>query len=335
MCFLACFFPCFSYIAAEGDSVSQVLVPREVYVGDSAEIRYTFHAPSSFPAGGGKPRQLQFEKSPLSSIDDICSVRNLVLSGSGSQYTLTVTVIPWRIGTVDFPPFDLMTLMDSRLSGFVVDLKPFSVGSIAEKTGSSVLRPPSPPVLIPGTTYIIYGAAVLILLFLGICIRALLNVRAIIDFWRGVVRRAGYGRNARIALRDLHRLQRKEKTLDDGTFCAQLQAVTRVYLEYRFSFPFHSVTSDRFEPVFENITGGTLSLSQSLRIEELGALFRRTDYIRYASGSLDAARLPASRYAAVLAGNERSMLIETVRTAVHFFECDTEDDACPERTRDA
>jgi len=305
-------------------SDSQVLVPHEVFVGDTAELSYSFYSGIDF-LSGSSTMQLDITRIQPESESDVCTIKKAVLSKNENGYTVTFTIIPWRTGTIDFPPFDLVSVLVPGKSGFMVDPKPFTVASLAEKTNSTTLRPPSPPVLIPGTTYIVYGSVVLLIGALVILVRVLMNMQGIVDAWNRMVQRIGYSRNAKQTLKKLKILAQSGKTLDDRAFCEQLENTERKYLEYRFGYPFTSLTSDRFEQVFETLTGGTMSLAQSLRIEELGSMLRRADYIRFAYGSLDAEKIPVNKYAAVLGDNERDALIATAEGAVHFFEKEEKD----------
>jgi hypothetical protein len=302
------------------DAVSQVLIPHEIFIGDVVELHYSFISQTAFPLGKSNSLQLELSGSPLGSLADICTVKQAVLSGKDNQYTLQLTFVPWKTGTIDFPVFDLFTLIDRKKSGFPVDIKPFSVSSLVQKTGSETFRPPAPPVLIPGTTYAVYAAVIFFLVFLVLLIRVILNLKGIVDFYKNIIRHIGYNRNARLTLRKLYRLQRSGTSLDDRLFCDSLQAVTRSYLEYRFAYPFSTVTSDRFVVTFDMLMSGLLSPDQSRYIEILGSTFCRTDYIRYAGNSLDAARQPAQMYATVLSNKERNSLLSAVIEAVHFFE---------------
>jgi hypothetical protein len=302
------------------DAVSQVLIPHEIFIGDVVELHYSFISPTVFPLGKNSSLQLELSGSPLESLAGICTVKQAVLSGKGNQYTLLLTLVPWKTGTIDFPVFDLFTLLDRKKSGFPIALKPFSVSSLVQKTGSETFRPPAPPVLIPGTTYAVYAVVMLVLVFLVLLIRVMLNLKGIINFYEKIIRHIGYNRNARLALRKLRKLQRTSACLDDRMFCDSLQAVTRSYLEYRFAYPFSAVTSDRFVVTFDMLMSGLLSPDQSRYVEILGRIFCRTDYIRYAGNSLDAARQPAQMYATVLSDKERNSLLSAVMGAVHFFE---------------
>src|SRR5574344_668313 len=107
---------------AEESSVVQILVPKQVYVGDTAEIQYVFRSDVDFfseqQSSGAKKNSLDLvtDCSAFASRADDCLVKSAVLERNGYEYTLILTIIPWKSGMLDFPPFDLRDLAVRSLS---------------------------------------------------------------------------------------------------------------------------------------------------------------------------------------------------------------------------
>lgn len=301
-----------------GSQPVQTVSPREIYVGDTAEISYTFYSPVAFPMGNADSVNLLFSEK-FSQTEDY-TVTKGTLSRTGNQYRLSFLFTPWRTGLIKIPSFDLLTLMNSASPGFAVDLSPVMVASILEKTGKSTLQPSSPPILIPGTTYIVCAAGILILLLIILVIRILLNFQGLLSFCSKIIRYFGYGRNSRNALRAVRRLEKSVSKIDDAAFCTVLEHTLRKYLAYRFDESFYSLTSNLIEPFFYEMTAGTMPLSVSLYVETLCTLFCRLDYIRFAQNSIDSMRLPASKYAAALDVAERLQIVQHARDVILGFE---------------
>ena len=71
---------------------------------------------------------------------------------------------------------------------------------------------------------------------------------------------------------------------------------------------------------FDKIMAGTMSEKSQSGAMSLAAVLRRTDYVRYARGSIDSKKEPAEQFAADLKTDERASLIRIVRDAVERFE---------------
>lgn len=309
---------------------TQTLSPREVFVGDTAEISYTFNSAITFPLGETSSAALDFSEDILPLETETYTIKSATLSLIGNQYKLSVLFIQWQTGIVDIPSFDLMTVFNKDSSGFVIDLAPVMIASIIDKTGKDSLRPPSPPILIPGTTYAIYAIAVLSIVFLILLIRTLFNIDGLINFWQKVFLYFGYGHNARVALKAINNLRKKVEKFDDVEFSDKLQLILRNYLGYRFSEDFYSITTNKIALYFSEFTQDTMSFSLSMSVEDLSNIFRRLDYVRYAQNSIDSKRLPQSTYSTVLDQEERFQILSKANDVIVNFESPEKEESKPE-----
>ena len=139
-----------------------ILIPQNIFVGDTAQFLF----PLSEQEGRALVQQGLDIDIPLPLNDlaqnELMSVNDLRLVKRDNGLYLQITFIPWEIGDIAFPAFPLLRLKRALPSVYVSSLL---------ETGQQVsLQPPKPPLLLPGTDYLLYGAAVTgvgILLLIG------------------------------------------------------------------------------------------------------------------------------------------------------------------------
>lgn len=328
-------FPLFFIPAAfpqEADFVSQVLLPLEIFVGDHAEIRYTFRSAADFFQGDGDSELREF-KNPFAGQEDTFSVLESELQRTDMEYTVRFVIVPWKVGTISFPPFDLNSALgiggergesQNSLSEFsephfFVALEPVQVKSIVEKTNSTQIMPPVPPVIMPGTTYVIFFAVIFAVVFFILFFRVLLHFSSIRRKWSLFFQRRRYKKNAEETVKRIRRTVKNTK-LTDIEFCRELQRAMRDYLEFRFACKFTSVSSSSIRASFETIFAGMIPSEIAFAVEDLVALFVRTDYIRYAHDSIDSRLYPPSEHQASLVESERKTLSEMCTKVISCFE---------------
>lgn len=323
---LACFSINYAF-AQNAENATQVLLPLEVYVGDQAEIRYTFRtAVDLFP---NTPLEFEYDINisdlPFSSLEKDCTVKKASFSRNDMDYTISIMVVPWRNGMLEFPEFDLLKLFDaSGLEGakgatYYIALEPIEIKSIVEKTKITVMQPPVPPLIIPGTTYVIFLLVLISVVLLFSVFRLILNTKNIRRKWKRFLIRHSYWQNAKNAVKKIKRLVKNTK-LSDIEFCAELQSVTRNYLENRFGIPFSSVSASALHEMFERIALEDMDTAIAFCVEDLCQMFIRTDYIRYAHDSIDSQLYPPAEHQAVLVSYERVSLSDMVLKAIDTFE---------------
>jgi hypothetical protein len=334
----------FAQNASGDDDVEQVLIPKEVFVGDRAQIKYTFRSAVDFFALADKSRiendtlTLLVSQKPFTDVADKCTVQSAVLIRNNLSYSLVITFVPWQPGRVDFAPFDL-NVVASAVPGkesstdeahFIIDLAPVTIASLVERTGATALKPPVPPIVVPGTNYLIWSFAIIILILIfvaGIIIAKLPQLIEKIQTWK---EQYGFYRNANSTCKKLHKLSER-KNIDDRTFAACWQVIVRAYLERRFATSFASVPSSRIEAYIWQLTGETISPEQQDTVHELNTLFSRTDYIRFAAGSVDSELLPLQEHQAVFAEHERVELVERTEQIVKYLEVKKEEEDGPQK----
>lgn len=319
-----------SFVFAQGASqnasdISQALVPLEVYVGDVAEVRYNFKINSEIFHEQNFEKEIDVEKIPFENLSDVLTIKNARFSMRENDCSLVIQFIPWRIGTIDFPAFDLLSILDSddvvkdENFSLKISLLPIEIKSVVEKTGRTEFQPSLPPFMVPGTSYAVFALVVVAVVFLAAIFRALVKFHDLRRWISQMRIRRSRRRNSIITLRKLKRLLRNGN-LSDIEFCAGLQNITRAYLSFRFDFTFESESALGIARAFQKIFLDEIPDFVFPVLDDLTSMFIRTDYIRYAHGSLDEKREPKSEHEAHLAQGERMSLAATIVKAVKIFE---------------
>ena len=320
------FFPNFVF-SQNASKISQTLVPLEVYVGDVAEIRYSFKLDLDFPFEENFEKEIDVEKIPFEKISDSLVVKDARFFRRGDDFTFALKFIPWRTGTISFPPFNLFSVlelddadMDENYS-FNISLLPIEIKSVVEKTGRAEIQGPLPPLVIPGTSYVVFVLVVVTVIFLAAIFHALVKFHDLRRWFSQIKVRRMRRRNSIITLRKLKKNLRNGNS-SDIEFCARLQNIVRAYLSCRFDFPFASESALGMPSAFQKIFLGEVPDFVFPVLDDLTSAFIRTDYIRYAHGSIDESLEPKTEHEANLAQGERKSLTATFAKAVKIFESD-------------
>lgn len=262
-------------------SPQQILIPKKVYIGDTAELRCTFNSPDPFlkqlTSSGTAELPLV---SQLAESQEEYVIKNISFSPSGIDfYQLTITFIPWKTGDLLFPS------MEIEGSDIVLEFQPIQIVSLIanESTNTSTIRDTAAPLLLPGTTYKLYGTLSVFVIFLIICIRIILKRKNILFYINQKRLLKKYKKNKKQTIRNLYKIadEAEAAKIDDQTAAENLQKSLRTYLEIRFDYPFtHTVASEIMQG-WQTATGGLLSDTKTEAFGNIAASFIRTDFIRY------------------------------------------------------
>jgi len=198
---------------------SGVLVPREVFVGDSAELTFETNAFASVLESG---TVLTVPSADLPVFPDatIESIRVMPsLTGKSGIASVSIRFVPWIAGALTLPSF---TLNKIRLTP-----PPVRITSLIDKTGRAALEGPRSPLLIPGTTYLLYGAIAVGLAAVTALLVLLVRLRRYLLQNTG---RKQSGRRVRLALRQLKALDRNRQKLEIGPWYERYSFIVRSYL---------------------------------------------------------------------------------------------------------
>lgn len=262
-------------------SPQQILIPKKVYIGDTAELRCTFNSPDPFlkqltSSGTAELPLVSQSAEP----QEEYVIKNISLSPSGIDfYQLTITFIPWKTGELLFPS------MEIEGSDIVLEFQLIQIVSLIanENTNTYTIRDTAAPLLLPGTTYKLYGTLSVFVIFLLICIRIILKRKNILFYINQKRLLKKYKKNKKQTIRNLYKIadEAEAAKIDDQTAAENLQKSLRTYLEIRFDYPFtHTVASEIMQG-WQTATGGLLSDTKTEAFGNIAASFIRTDFIRY------------------------------------------------------
>ena len=260
-------------------SPQQVLVPKKVYIGDTAELRCTFNNPNTvlrqltvngtteLPLVSYNSDQYTTETQFAIPHTDY-EIQKISLSPAGVDfYQFTITFVPWKTGDLRFPP------MEIEGTELILEFQPIQIVSLisTDSANATSLHDTAAPLLLPGTAYKLYGALAAAIILLIIIIRLIVKRKNILFFinQRKLLRK--YKKNRKQTVKLLRHTETAE----------QLQKIMRNYLEVRFDYPFtRSVTSEMMKGWLA-ATGGLLSDEKTEAFGEIVSVFIRTDFIRY------------------------------------------------------
>lgn len=318
-------------VSNNASELSQTLIPLEVFVGDEAELRYSFRSAVDFFPNADlvMEEEIDVSKFPFKNLFDTLTIKSAFFNRNDMEYTISLRIIPWRPGVIEFPPFDLFSVLSlsekdkNKNISYSILFDPIEIKSIVEKTNLREMQPPNPPFIIPGTTYVIFGIALAAVLLFALLLRALIKFGDIRRWFNHLKITRSYRRNSSVATKKIKRLL-KNKKFSDIEFCAALQNITRAYLAFRFGYPFESASARGVRDAFNKICLGEIPPVIDNSVQDLTSMFIRTDYIRYAHDSIDSQLYPPAEHQAKLAGGERKSLAEMVLKAISVFESDGE-----------
>lgn len=259
-----------------GIQTQQVLVPKQVYIGDSAELLCTFNSGEqlfkNLTANGVAELSLENFTAPLNSKD--YQIKKVSVMPTGVDfYQFTVTFVPWKTGEIVFPSY--------QIEDQTITFEPIHIVSLTEQNSITAIQRSTAPLLLPGTTYKLYGSIIFFILLLLALIRGLIHHQQVAFFIKNLQLKYKYRKNARNTKKHLLALANENSGLTEKEISSELQKIMRHYLEVRLSYPFtKTVTSDLMKG-FNEATCGLLSEQKELAFEVFIAAFVRTDYIRF------------------------------------------------------
>lgn len=257
----------------------QVLVPQNVYIGDSAELRVSFSSENAHKllkdsASVELPlsnfvEDLQFQDYQIEKIT--------LLSNGQNNYNFVITFIPWKTGNINFPNYNLLPEENVLLKFDTI-----SISSLL-KDESVGLQEQAAPLLLPGTAYKVYGILILSILFLFVGIRLIVKRNSVSSYIKRRKLLKKYKKNKKSTIKNLSKIL-KNKDLSDVDFASNIQNTMRNYLEVRFDFPFTKTVSSEIKGKYL-FAVESASEQKVCAIECIQKIFCQTDIIRYGQKS--------------------------------------------------
>jgi len=254
---LCCFAPVFSDTA--------VLVPREVFIADEAELTFgtaAFPGPSKAEtvAPGAVLTVLPADL-PISADVTVKSVQ-VKVGDNGAQ--VTVRFVPWKTGMLQLPSF--------ILRGVSITPPPVRIGSLVDKTGITVLESARSPLLVPGTTYLLYGLIAVFLAFCALAIAAAVHIRRSLT---RILEKNHSGRRLALIHKQLRLLEKQVRKTGSADWYRTFARVFRMYfgsLCAGDSTCFSASTAAEIVSALRNA---------SFPVERVSDFLKRTDAIRF------------------------------------------------------
>ncbi len=297
-----------------------ILIPQEIFVGDTAQLRYTLKGTTNLLKEDGDSITVQESDSKLTQTQSCTITSASITKDKDSSLTVVVLFTPWETGTVHIPAIDFGT----NTAPLVVSFPPIHISSLAEKTQTTTLMPPASPLLIPGTSYFLYGAVVSIFIFLLLLIIACIKIKSFSRSISSLLARLLQTRNFKQLKQRLRKLAKRQKKYESVPFAHCLQHILRTYFTGRFKQDFSSATShevlfllQKFQNHYVAQDFATIDLKQraqeqseqfSTTIEETKLILTRLDFVRFASQKEQSTQLSEQERLALVSA------IETIAT---------------------
>ena len=254
----------------------QILVPKKVYIGDLAELRCTFNNPNSelkkLVENGTTELSLVSYSTDNQSDYDIKSIN---LSPAGVDfYQVTVNFIPWKTGSLQFPPLKIEN------TDITIEFQPVQIVSLVSTDSNSptTLRDSAAPLLLPGTAYKLYGSLAGLVVLLIVILRIIIKRKSILFYLDTKRLLRKYKKNKKHTIRSLNKLDTKTS---DAVYAESVQKIMRNYLEVRFEYPFTKSVTSELMAGWQSATNNLLSDTKEEAFGNIVASFIRTDFIRY------------------------------------------------------
>ncbi|MCR5435475.1 MAG: hypothetical protein K6E97_00250 [Treponema sp.] len=266
----------------------QILIPKKVYIADKAELRCTFTTDAAFVRDATQQNDdinlsTSYFIRPLDS--QAYEINSLKLTNSGANtYTLSITFMPWQTGEFVFPDYDLSSALNNDNEQLNLSFHEVIINSLAEENNISNLQESISPLLLPGTTYKIYGGIAVLLLFLIFLIRLIVKHKAVEFFFKSKLLQYKYNKNKKLTIKKLEAV-RHNNTDSDKILAAGIQKIIREYLEVRFEYPFTRTVTSELMNSFYTSTQHQLSSVKEDAFIGIAETFIRTDYIRYSDNA--------------------------------------------------
>lgn len=278
---------------------TQIVFPKNAFVGDTLEIKYIFHTDADFlPAQvfADSPRLiLRADYDVFKKSSDDFYLKEIFLERLGSDYTLTLKLVPWKAGNLEIPAFNLVSLADFSLQknqneqefpknkdSLIISLKPVLINSLVETSADTNFRPQASPKTLPGTfLYLALTFGFYLILILA-AIFVILRLGATKRFFKNLSYLLSLKKNSRKTAKKLKKLLKSSYQIkNDKDFAQNLQQILRDFLNKRFAHDFSSVPTSEIYSNFCDLIGGELSENQDDAVETLIEIFYRTDVVRY------------------------------------------------------
>lgn len=262
--------------------------PKEIFCGDKVTLQYqtVLTDANAIILGNVLPIKISDSEqlAKIIKIDSLdCTLENFELSISGNLLTSQINFVPWRLGKLSYPTVKL------ELESIIIELpgSEFSVSSILEATGETSVKPAMGPILLPGTTYIVYGSIFLGIILLSLLIFTLTKSSKIIRFFKNIIIARRYKKNYKKSLAMLKKLGKNSQNISYKEFAEELQKIMRSYFAFRFSDKIYNLATAEIVGWFNSVYNLILPEQAETAIHLFYEIMLRCDFLRFSGNSVE------------------------------------------------
>lgn len=254
----------------------QSVFPKAIYIGDKAELRCSFKSQTQIlEAAASAQNFTQDLDYSLYDIKDIGLQKGQSGQPDQDYYNLVITFVPWKTGKIQLPDFEIEGLG-------TIHFEAVEVLSLVEQENITDLRSYSSPLLLPGTTYKIYGSLAAFVILFILLIRLIIKWRSVVFWFNNTKLKRRYARSKKNTIKALKKLVQETS---DSQISTQLQKIMREYLELRLNYPFTKKLTSEMSIAFDQASCGLADENRYAVFENIISIFVRTDYIRFSDSS--------------------------------------------------
>ena len=237
-----------------------ILIPQQVFVGDSAEFLFPIDALQSFDPSILMSGSFKIDKIKQNTMMDITSIQ---IKKQKTKEYISINFTPWETGSVFFPSLAEAGIYDSMPQVFI--------SSILETAKVEVIQPPRPPLLLPGTSYLLYLIASVSGVFIFTSIMVFSAVKKYFFVY-------SFSRTQRIRIKALNKSLRKlKRQMSSVSSSSSLAGITKRkdwLKKFEFAFRSYCFSLTSSETVLKSGEGESLTYSEIL--ESLKRKFEST-----------------------------------------------------------
>lgn len=237
-----------------------ILIPQQVFVGDSAEFLFPIDALQSFDPSILMSGSFKIDKIKQNTMMDITSIQ---IKKQKTKEYISINFTPWETGSVFFPSLAEAGIYDSIPQVFI--------SSILETAKVEVIQPPRPPLLLPGTSYLLYLIASVSAVFIFTSIMIFSAVRKyffVYSFSRAQRKRI------KALNKSLRKLKRQVYSISSSDSLAGITKRKDWLKKFEFAFRRYCFSLTSSETVLKSGEGESLTYSEIL--ENLKRKFEST-----------------------------------------------------------
>ena len=237
-----------------------ILIPQQVFVGDSAEFLFPIDDLQSFDPSILMSGSFKIDKIKQNTMMDITSIQ---IKKQKTKEYISINFTPWETGSVFFPSLAEAGIYDSIPQVFI--------SSILETAKVEVIQPPRPPLLLPGTSYLLYLIASVSAVFIFTSIMIFSAVRKyffVYSFSRAQRKRI------KALNKSLRKLKRQVYSISSSDSLAGITKRKDWLKKFEFAFRRYCFSLTSSETVLKSGEGESLTYSEIL--ENLKRKFEST-----------------------------------------------------------